>query len=470
MSNYSNIPQNSLNVKQNQKMPLSKETWNRFPGKTGHKSWPAKRALKELIKKSKEVSPYGKLVADQIIDYYNENRGYAWPPNQHMAESLGVSERSIRRLTNRLHETGLIYKEDVRGRSKANRYYPRFDLVIDPETGDLKTGQSEENRTLLSENRTLESSFSSENRTLVSPYTLHTYRRDTEGMYVEGSAPLDGSPNGSTVSGLPDGFEDFWAAYPKRENRAEAIEAYEVALSLPGITPDLLADKAAQYAKAKEGTKAQFIKFPHNWLKEERWTDDPQSQQAKKSSKKPLKPSKSPSVPSGEDNSWMALVPLKGSKPPEDNLPEDIRPKPDGPQPLQIAPAKVKFEGDLLGWTHETEQPLMRNAWRKRIENSGLSEAVISRVVGLGDKGLHEWSEGHFDLSERQVNSIMDLFDTAIEWLKLTGKIATDVQLAHFWHLIRVDGWDNENILNAVHQAIRSKEQVADVAVASAQA
>ena len=43
----------------------------------------------------------------------------------------------------------------------------------------------------------------------------------------------------------------FWQAYPKKEGRKAALTAYSLALQKDGVTPELLATKAAQYAEAK---------------------------------------------------------------------------------------------------------------------------------------------------------------------------------------------------------------------------
>jgi hypothetical protein len=43
-----------------------------------------------------------------------------------------------------------------------------------------------------------------------------------------------------------------------------------------GVTPDLLAMKAAQYAEAKGSHDPKYIKMPQYWLNDECWLEDPQ--------------------------------------------------------------------------------------------------------------------------------------------------------------------------------------------------
>src|SRR5262245_34048930 len=79
------------------------------------------------------------------------------------------------------------------------------------------------------------------------------------------------------VGGAPgdDGFEQFWANYPKREGRSLAKQAYS-RLVANGVAPDTLIAKARQYAQAKADFDPKWLKMPANWLKEECWLEDPQ--------------------------------------------------------------------------------------------------------------------------------------------------------------------------------------------------
>ena len=83
-----------------------------------------------------------------------------------------------------------------------------------------------------------------------------------------------GAPSPSR--GAPPGFEEFWQAYPKKEGRKAALAAYPMALEKDGVTPDLLAMKAAQYAEAKGANDPKYIKMPQYWLNDECWLEDPQ--------------------------------------------------------------------------------------------------------------------------------------------------------------------------------------------------
>lgn len=69
------------------------------------------------------------------------------------------------------------------------------------------------------------------------------------------------------------GFERFWAAYPKREGRADALKAWKAAVKK--ASPDTIIAAATRYAeqcKAKQ-TEPGFIKLAAGWLRGERWSD-----------------------------------------------------------------------------------------------------------------------------------------------------------------------------------------------------
>jgi uncharacterized protein YdaU (DUF1376 family) len=72
-------------------------------------------------------------------------------------------------------------------------------------------------------------------------------------------------------SGTP-GFEEFWAAYPKREAKAPARRAY--ARALGGAAPEILIAAARAYGARREGQDAAFTKLPATWLSQECWLDD----------------------------------------------------------------------------------------------------------------------------------------------------------------------------------------------------
>ncbi len=71
---------------------------------------------------------------------------------------------------------------------------------------------------------------------------------------------------------LPDGFEEFWAAYPKRVAKGPAFKAYKAALLL--ATKDVILDGVRRYNAAITGKDPDWIAHPATWLNGQRWLDE----------------------------------------------------------------------------------------------------------------------------------------------------------------------------------------------------
>lgn len=72
----------------------------------------------------------------------------------------------------------------------------------------------------------------------------------------------------------PDGFEEFWAAYPRRLAKGTARKAYAKAITKIEPTALLRAVKRQANAWTREGKEQQFIPHPATWLNGERWQDE----------------------------------------------------------------------------------------------------------------------------------------------------------------------------------------------------
>ena len=80
--------------------------------------------------------------------------------------------------------------------------------------------------------------------------------------------------NGKKPKGdMPEGFEAFWAEYPRRDAKGDAVKAYREALKRAG--PEILLAGARRYAAAKNGEERKYLKLPAGWLRADRWLDEP---------------------------------------------------------------------------------------------------------------------------------------------------------------------------------------------------
>jgi hypothetical protein len=70
----------------------------------------------------------------------------------------------------------------------------------------------------------------------------------------------------------PDGFDDWWAIYPRHTEKVAARKAFEKALSM--TTLERLMDGAARYARNVQGKDPAYTKHPATWLNKGCWDDE----------------------------------------------------------------------------------------------------------------------------------------------------------------------------------------------------
>jgi uncharacterized protein YdaU (DUF1376 family) len=71
-------------------------------------------------------------------------------------------------------------------------------------------------------------------------------------------------------------FPDFWAAYPRREAKGAALDAYLAVIRASISTPDDMIAGAQRYASAvaAEGREMSKVKLPATWLNNACWHDE----------------------------------------------------------------------------------------------------------------------------------------------------------------------------------------------------
>jgi hypothetical protein len=75
--------------------------------------------------------------------------------------------------------------------------------------------------------------------------------------------------------GPSQGFDQFYAEYPRRVARADALRAFMRAVQA-GTSPEAIVEGARRFAFLcrREGTERQYIPHPATWINGERWTDE----------------------------------------------------------------------------------------------------------------------------------------------------------------------------------------------------
>lgn len=72
-----------------------------------------------------------------------------------------------------------------------------------------------------------------------------------------------------------DRWPEFWAAYPRKTNKANAEKAYRAAIKR-GADPDRLIEVALRYAAEKAGSEPRHIAHGASWLNGRRYEDPPE--------------------------------------------------------------------------------------------------------------------------------------------------------------------------------------------------
>lgn len=82
------------------------------------------------------------------------------------------------------------------------------------------------------------------------------------------------SPAPKRVETPPEGFDAWWAQWPKKVAKAAALKAYKTALKKTDALT--LAQAAAAFitAEQRKGTAIEYIPNASTWLNQERWEDD----------------------------------------------------------------------------------------------------------------------------------------------------------------------------------------------------
>jgi uncharacterized protein YdaU (DUF1376 family) len=84
------------------------------------------------------------------------------------------------------------------------------------------------------------------------------------------------TPRKPAIRTLPvEGFEQFWAAYPKKEDKKEAHRAFEKALKKTTLASVLQGLTRATVSETWTKDNGKYIPLPSTWLNKERWSDQP---------------------------------------------------------------------------------------------------------------------------------------------------------------------------------------------------
>lgn len=70
----------------------------------------------------------------------------------------------------------------------------------------------------------------------------------------------------------PQGFEDFWQAYPRLRSKETCIELFRKAVA-EGVSPDQIVQAAKRYRTENSGNKPMYLAYSDSWLEAARWKE-----------------------------------------------------------------------------------------------------------------------------------------------------------------------------------------------------
>jgi hypothetical protein len=232
------------------------------------------------------------LAVYAVLRRHADAAGVAWPSLSRVARTLGVDRRHVIRLVKQLERAGLV--EVVRDSTKTNRYrFPDLSPADGADAGASRNGASHAPATPPQLVTPMSPPSDTHVTSLVTPMspalvTPMSPKEDQEKKTKEKDqgkktppTPPRGGRGGATPSLSHDqeeAFERFWQAYRKKTKKAEAREAWRELDPAPELAEEIIRAARRQSGwKCLERDRGQYIPAPAKWLRTERWTDEPAS-------------------------------------------------------------------------------------------------------------------------------------------------------------------------------------------------
>lgn len=189
------------------------------------------------------LKPAAKIVLYWLADHHNSETGLCCPSLRTLASECEMDVATVKRHLSALEGAGLISRQQ-RTRENGSQTSTQYALHMPEPPAQNAPPPSAKCATPLAQKHT--------------PHNL--------GIYNLGNEQEDISCDG--------GFDDFWAAYPRKTVKSAARKAY--AKAVKKARHEEIMFGLSRHLPALQAKEQQFIPHPATWLNQERWSDEPE--------------------------------------------------------------------------------------------------------------------------------------------------------------------------------------------------
>ncbi|MDP2356144.1 MAG: helix-turn-helix domain-containing protein [Beijerinckiaceae bacterium] len=226
-------------------------------------------------------------VAVALGDYFNRGNMEAWPSQSKLATDCGLSRNGVRKGIKALEAGDHLAVVPGQGLGNSSRY--KWNLKghggcpFNAEKGPQPLPFSETKRaTAVNEKghsgvheRATAVATNLMNEPIEEPVEYISLKDDDLFGEKKHQEALTKSPPRKSKPDAPDGFEEFYAAYPRRVEPDDARTAYDRVIRKGKATAEELLAGAIRYASERDGQERKFTKHPATWLNKGCWADEP---------------------------------------------------------------------------------------------------------------------------------------------------------------------------------------------------
>ena len=202
------------------------------------------------IRYDPELPDKAKLLYAEISSLTSET-GYCWASNEYFCELYSVTERTVRRLISILAARGYIRIQDGNGGAGRRKIFAGINpLTGNPDKNFREPGQK----------------FPGNPDKNVPRIKKENQERDQNPQTPKGAA-------GDIWD--PEAFERFWKLYPKKKDKAKAIQEWNKLKADRKLMRKMSAALGAQMASDEwQRDNGRAIPYPCRWLSHRRWEDE----------------------------------------------------------------------------------------------------------------------------------------------------------------------------------------------------